>query len=82
MRIRRNASRPWLFLNNRWNESSMKCAWRLHSRGVCSAAGIPGSKERSFVPLGEARLGRIGFDEWLRRLRADPASANRRIGAP
>src|SRR3984957_5066983 len=23
--------------------------------------------ERSLVPLGEARLGRIGFDEWLRR---------------
>src|SRR4030095_1819031 len=32
------------------------------------------------VPLGEARLGRIGFDEWLRRSQAapDPASANRR----
>jgi hypothetical protein len=27
-------------------------------------------KERSLVPLGEARLGRIGFDEWLRRSRA------------
>ena len=27
-------------------------------------------EERSLVPLGEARLGRIGFDEWLRRLRA------------
>ncbi|HEY7551835.1 MAG TPA: SDR family oxidoreductase [Hyphomicrobiaceae bacterium] len=26
--------------------------------------------ERSLVPLGEARLGRIGFDEWLRRSRA------------
>jgi uncharacterized protein YbjT (DUF2867 family) len=25
---------------------------------------------RSLVPLGEARLGRIGFDEWLRRSRA------------
>src|SRR6195256_5553211 len=24
-------------------------------------------EERSVVPLGEARLGRIGFDEWLRR---------------
>ena len=23
-------------------------------------------EERSLVPLGEARLGRIGFDEWLR----------------
>ena len=23
--------------------------------------------ERSLVPLGEARLGRIGLDEWLRR---------------
>ena len=27
-------------------------------------------EEHSLVPLGEARLGRIGFDEWLRRLRA------------
>src|SRR5262249_46035373 len=25
---------------------------------------------RSLVPLGEARLGRIGFDEWLRRSQA------------
>ena len=29
-------------------------------------------EERSLVPLGEARLGRIGLDEWLRRA---PASA-------
>ena len=27
-------------------------------------------EERSLVPLGEARLGRIGFDEWLRRAKA------------
>jgi uncharacterized protein YbjT (DUF2867 family) len=27
-------------------------------------------EERSLVPLGETRLGRIGFDEWLRRSRA------------
>jgi uncharacterized protein YbjT (DUF2867 family) len=27
-------------------------------------------EERSLVPLGEARVGRIGFDEWLRRTRA------------
>jgi len=27
-------------------------------------------EERSLVPLGEARLGRISFDEWLRRSRA------------
>jgi uncharacterized protein YbjT (DUF2867 family) len=27
-------------------------------------------EERSLVPLGEARLGRIGVDEWLRRARA------------
>jgi len=27
-------------------------------------------EERSLVRLGEARLGRIGFDEWLRRSRA------------
>jgi uncharacterized protein YbjT (DUF2867 family) len=29
-----------------------------------------GGEERSLVPLGEARLGRIGFDEWLRRSQA------------
>jgi uncharacterized protein YbjT (DUF2867 family) len=27
-------------------------------------------QEHSLVPLGEARLGRIGLDEWLRRSRA------------
>ena len=27
-------------------------------------------EERSLVPLAEARLGRIGFDEWLRRSQA------------
>ena len=27
-------------------------------------------EQRSLVPLGEARLGRIGFDEWFRRSRA------------
>jgi uncharacterized protein YbjT (DUF2867 family) len=27
-------------------------------------------EERSLVPLGEARVGRIGFDEWLRRSQA------------
>jgi uncharacterized protein YbjT (DUF2867 family) len=27
-------------------------------------------EERSLVPLGEARLGRIGFDEWFRRSKA------------
>src|SRR2546430_675452 len=27
-------------------------------------------EEHSLVPLGEARLGRIGFDEWLRRSKA------------
>src|SRR5262249_28070079 len=33
------------------------------------AAGYWGGRveERSLVPLGEARLGRIGLDEWLRR---------------
>jgi uncharacterized protein YbjT (DUF2867 family) len=30
-------------------------------------------EEHSLVPLGEARLGRIGFDEWLRRSRAAAA---------
>jgi uncharacterized protein YbjT (DUF2867 family) len=29
-------------------------------------------EERSLVPLGDARLGRIGFDEWLRRTQAKP----------
>lgn len=35
-------------------------------------------EERSLVPLGEARLGRIGLDEWFRHLShaPDPASAN------
>ena len=28
-------------------------------------------EERSLVPLGDARLGRIGLDEWLRRSRAE-----------
>jgi len=40
---------------------------------VCDPeAGYFGSRveERSLVPLGEARLGRIGLDEWLRRSRA------------
>jgi hypothetical protein len=27
-------------------------------------------EERSLVPLGEVRLGRIGFDEWFRRSQA------------
>ena len=27
-------------------------------------------EEYSLVPLGDARLGRIGFDEWLRRSQA------------
>jgi uncharacterized protein YbjT (DUF2867 family) len=27
-------------------------------------------EEHTLVPLGEARLGRIGFDEWLRRSQA------------
>ncbi len=30
-------------------------------------------EERSLVPLGEARLGRMGFDEWLRRSQARTA---------
>jgi uncharacterized protein YbjT (DUF2867 family) len=40
-------------------------------------------EERSLVPLGKARLGHIGLDEWLRRSRhaqqPDPASAKPRI---
>lgn len=32
-------------------------------------------EERSLVPLGEARLGRIGFDEWLRTQARAPAKA-------
>src|SRR4030081_2557256 len=34
-------------------------------------------EERSLVPLGEARLGRIGLDEWLRRSRARALSCIR-----
>jgi hypothetical protein len=39
--------------------------------------GAARAEERSLVPLGEARLGHIGLDEWLRRsqARAYPASA-------
>jgi len=32
-------------------------------------------EQHSLVPLGEARLGRIGFDEWLRRSRQQPNPA-------
>jgi uncharacterized protein YbjT (DUF2867 family) len=32
-------------------------------------------EERSLVPLGEARLGRIGLDEWVRRSRAHCAAS-------
>jgi uncharacterized protein YbjT (DUF2867 family) len=43
-------------------------------REIVSDPGAPywGGRveERSLVPLGEARLGRIGFDEWLRRSQA------------
>ena len=34
---------------------------------MTSAAGL---EERSLVPLGEPRLGRIGLDEWLHRSQA------------
>ena len=34
-------------------------------------------EEHSLVPLGEARLGRIGFDEWLRRREVRSDSRNR-----
>ena len=41
-------------------------------------------EERSLVPLGEARLGRIAFDNGsaAHKQQPDPGSANRRIGAP
>jgi len=35
-------------------------------------------EERSLVPLGDARLGRIGLDEWLRRSQAAAGSASQR----
>ena len=37
-------------------------------------------EERSLVPLSEARLGRIGFDEWLRRSQAGAFSELPRAG--
>src|SRR5215510_9272740 len=37
-------------------------------------------EERSLVPLGEARLGRIGLDEWLRRSQAAASSRIRQLG--
>jgi len=42
------------------------------SRGMGVSVLAPGGQveEHSLVPLGEARLGRIGLDEWLRRSRA------------
>jgi hypothetical protein len=33
--------------------------------------------ERTLVPLGEVRLGHIGFDEWLRRSRGKTGNAKR-----
>ncbi len=42
-------------------------------------------EERSLVPLGEARLGRIGLDEWLRRSRArvhPPTEKDRSVKRP
>src|SRR5712675_1528129 len=33
-------------------------------------------EERSLVPLGEARLGRFGLDDWLRRSRQEPDPAS------
>jgi hypothetical protein len=36
----------------------------LNNRPDTSAARV---EERSLVPLSEARLGRIGFDQWLGR---------------
>jgi hypothetical protein len=39
-----------------------------HSR--CNAQTVACVEERSLVPLGEARLGRINLDEWLRRSQA------------
>ena len=40
--------------------------------GVIGGTGLIRSKviEKLKVPLGEARLGRIRFDEWLRRSQA------------
>ena len=36
-------------------------------------------EEHSLVPLGEARLGRIGLDEWLRRAQARAAGVRRHV---
>ena len=39
-------------------------------------------EERSLVPLGEARLGRIGLDEWLRRSGSSLADSEYSLGSP
>jgi hypothetical protein len=46
------------------------CTTSLSAASVDKARHFGGRvEERSLVPLGEARFGRIPFDEWLRRPR-------------
>ena len=37
---------------------------------LCLMTGTAVAQEAKVVPLAEARLGRIGFDEWFRRSQA------------
>src|SRR5262249_15002892 len=52
---------------------------RRRRTGLCSGSmqGVGALLGYALVPLGEARFGRIGFDEWLRR---SQARARSRIG--
>ena len=38
---------------------------------MAAARQVVAGRALSLVPLGEARLGRIGLDEWLRRSQAE-----------